>query len=51
MRNNSVKLFGSVVSCLKEFLSGALVALLFSGAESFMQFKRGHHGEHSCEVI
>ena len=33
---------------LKYFLSGALVALLFSGAEPFVQFKKGHYGEHSC---
>ena len=44
MRNNSVKLFriwasgsgGNVVS--KDFLSRALVALLFGVAEPFMQF-------------
>ena len=37
---------------LKEFLSGALAALLFSGAEPFVQkFGRGHHEEHSCEFI
>ena len=36
--------------CLKDLLSGALAALLFGGVEPFMQFKRGHHGEHSCEV-
>ena len=36
--------------CLKDFLSGALAALLFGGVEPFMQFKRGHHGKHSCEV-
>ena len=35
----------------KEFLSGALVALLFSGAEPLCNFGRGHHGKHSCEVI
>ena len=38
-------------SRLKDFLSGALVALVFSGADPFMQIERGHHGEHSCEVI
>ena len=37
--------------CLKDFLSGALETLLFSGAEPFVQFQRGHHGEHACEVI
>ena len=37
---------------LKDFLSGTLVALLFSGAEPFVYFlEKGHHGEHSCEVI
>ena len=29
--------------CLKCFLSGALVARLFSGAEPFMQFKTNHN--------
>ena len=39
-------------SCrLKDFLSGALAALLFSGAKPFMQFEWRYHGEHSCEVI
>ena len=37
--------------CFKDFLYGALAALLFTGAEPFMQFERGHHREHSCEVI
>ena len=37
---------------LKDFLSGALAALLFGGAEPFVQFwQKGHHGEHSYEVI
>ena len=36
---------------LKDFLSGALAALVFSGAEPFMNLERRHHGEHSCEVI
>ena len=27
------------------------LALMFSGSEPFMQFGRGHHGEHSCEII
>ena len=31
---------------LKDVLSGALATLLFSGAKPFMQFERGHHGEH-----
>ena len=34
---------------LKDFLSGALAALLFGGAKP--NYERGHHGEHSCEVI
>ena len=37
--------------CLKDFLSGALSALLFGGAETSCNFERGHHMEHSCEVI
>ena len=36
---------------LKDFLSGALAALLFKGAKPFIQFERGHHGKHSFEVI
>ena len=36
---------------LKDFLSGALATLLFSGAEPFIHFEVGHQGEHSCEVI
>ena len=36
---------------LKDFLSGALAALLFSGAEQLCNFDRGHQGEHSCEVL
>ena len=36
--------------CLKDFLSGALEALLFGGAEPFMQFWKRQHGEHSFEV-
>ena len=35
----------------RDFLPGALAALLLGGAEPFVQFERGHHGEHSCEVI
>ena len=31
----------------KDILSRALAALLFGGAESFMQFERVHQGEHS----
>ena len=37
--------------CLKDFLSGALAALLCSGAEPFMQFWKGASWEHSYEVI
>ena len=37
--------------CLKDFLSGAVVVLLFGGAEPLCNFERGHQGEHSCEVI
>ena len=37
--------------CLKDFLYGALAALLFGGAKHLCNFERGHHGEHSCEVI
>ena len=33
---------------LKDFISGPLEALVFSGAEPFMQFGGGHYGEHSC---
>ena len=36
---------------LKDFLSGALAALLFSGEKHLCIFERGHHGKHSCEVI
>ena len=36
---------------LKQLLSGALQAFVFSGAESFMRICRGHYAEHSCEVI
>ena len=36
---------------LNDFLSGALAALLFSGAEPLMPFARGHYGEHSFEVV
>ena len=32
---------------LKYFLSGALAALVFSGAEPLCNFERGHHGEHT----
>ena len=39
-------------SCrLKYFLSGGLAAPMFSGAKPFVQFERGHHGEHSSEAI
>ena len=37
--------------CLKNFLSGALAALLIDGVKLLCNFERGHHGEHSCEVI
>ena len=37
--------------CLKDFLSRALVALLFGGAEPFMQFWKKASWEHSCEAI
>ena len=30
--------------CLKVFLSGAVVVLLFGGAEPLCNFERGHHG-------
>ena len=36
---------------LKDFFIWALAALLFGGAEPFVEFERGHHGEYSCEVI
>ena len=36
---------------LKDFLSGALTALLFSGAEPFMHFCKGHYEEQLCEII
>ena len=36
---------------LKDFLSGALEALLVSGAEPLCNFESGYHGEHTCEVI
>ena len=56
MRNNSVKSFLNLDQwfrrCrLKYFFSRALAALMFSGVEPFMQFGRGHYGEHSCEII
>ena len=35
--------------CLKDFLSGALAALMLSEAEP-CNFGIGHYGEHSCEV-
>ena len=56
MRNIAIKLFliwtselGDVVYIY--FLSRALVALLFRGPEPFMQYSRGHHAEHFCEII
>ena len=36
---------------LKDFISGALVSLRLGGAHRLCNFERGHHGEHSCEVI
>ena len=36
---------------LKDFLSGAVAALLFGGANYLCNLEGGHHGEHSCEVI
>ena len=35
----------------RDFLPGALAALLFGGAEPFVQFEKGYHGTHSCEII
>ena len=35
----------------KNVLSGALAALVSSRAEPFVQFGRGHYGEHSCEFL
>ena len=35
--------------CLKDFLSGALAALMFSEAEP-CNFGSRHYGDHSCEV-
>ena len=37
--------------CLKDYLLCALATLLMDGAEPFTHFERGHHVEHSCEVI
>ena len=34
---------------LKDILSRALAALIFGGAEPFMQFSCGHYGEHLYE--
>ena len=36
--------------CLKIFLFLSLVAILFSGAEWFVQFQRGHYEEHFYEI-
>ena len=57
MGNIHVKLYevwtsglgGDVVK--RYFLSGALAALLFSGAEPFVQFSRGYYEEQFCEII
>ena len=47
--------FGPVVRrrcCLKiYFLSGALAALLLSGAKPFVQFSRGYYEEQFSEII
>ena len=37
--------------CLKDFLYGALAALLFSGAKPFMSFSKRASWEHSREAI
>ena len=42
---------GSGDVLLKDFLSGALAAHLFSGTEPFMLFCKRASWEHSCEVI
>ena len=36
---------------VKDFLSGALAALLFRRTEHLCNFESGHHREHSCEFI
>ena len=33
------------------FLSGALAALLFSGAEPFVQFGRGYYEKQFCKIV
>ena len=45
--------FGPMVQemLFKIFLFLALVAILFSRAEWFMQFCKGLYREHSCEII
>ena len=51
MRHNSIKLFSIWTSgyggnaVLRYFLSKTLAALLFSGAEPFVQFCRGYYEE------
>ena len=57
MRNNSMKIILNLDlwfrrrSRLKDFLSGALAAILFSGAEPFMNFCKGQCEEQFCEFI
>ena len=36
---------------LKDISILALVAVLFSGAEQFVQFDRVHYEEHFCDII
>ena len=51
MRNNSMKLFefGSVVQ--EQMLFKRFLIWSYGGLNHLCNFKRGHHGEHSCEVI
>ena len=57
MENIHVKLYevwtsglgGDIVK--RYFLSGALAAPLFRGAEPFVQFSRGYYEEQFCEII
>ena len=57
MRNISVKLFRIWTSCSggndikRHFLSRALAAPLFGGAEPFCYFGRGYQEEQFCEII
>ena len=52
-RDIIVKLFKLMeeVQFLKIILFRALVVLLFSGEEPFVQLGRGHHEEQFCEII